>query len=334
MLALSTGTHINIMDNMKAATTNQITKSLSTLGISNMENLYSSSETAGVSTDTSHVYDSRDPEGRTGEVYPAADLVDETTNFSSRKTEQLLYQLPCEDSEAALLEQRITFLGCSMECLRSSLAVWVQKNPRALESIWSPELREDAEKNRQDQFAFRASDSFSRCLGKQNWCIRANDRHVQMRLLWELQNYFQSVIPEEGLSPERHEAIILCLLSFPAIEFVVGEDRIDCGLTVDNTADGVNIAYQHTKQAAHISLCVPLAPQEFGVAVRQELTGKGEIKVSVLLSGEGRFYWELWRNDFLLVLKNRGNGKRATAWSCLLWFEPTEASRVELHPQK
>lgn len=143
--------------------------------------------------------------------------------LSSREGERLLYHLVSEDPEMALLEQKITFLGCSMELLRSSLAAWVQNNPNSSESIWSP-LVEGNGSETHKKFTNCASDSFTKCIRGEKWSSRVGCRLVQMRLLWELQNYFHGLIPEEGLSPERHKATILYILSFPAVEFSFLDD--------------------------------------------------------------------------------------------------------------
>lgn len=44
-----------------------------------------------------------------------------------------------------------------------------------------------------------------------------------MRLLLELQNYFRSLIPSTGASPESPESVILCFLSFPEISLQVDQ---------------------------------------------------------------------------------------------------------------
>lgn len=53
-----------------------------------------------------------------------------------------LSELTCTNSKFSLLDQRLTFLGCVMEFLRSSLAQWVHLNPNAAQSVWSPSLRQ------------------------------------------------------------------------------------------------------------------------------------------------------------------------------------------------
>lgn len=163
-----------------------------------------------------------------------------------------MYQLAGSDAEAALLEKRIIFLGGSTGNLRSSLAFAMQNNPGAEASVWSPSLSEEKGTGRRGLFSLRASESFSRCMRREAWYKDLGDRHVQTRLLWELQSYFQGMIPVEGLSPERHEAILLCLLSFPAIDFTVIEEGGGHELNAKRTREGVHIAFEKPNPEAKI----------------------------------------------------------------------------------
>lgn len=78
-------------------------------------------------------------------------------------------------------------------------------------------------------------------MGSEDWLWRLYSRDIQKRLLWELQNYFLGLLPEEGISPERREAMILCILCFPAIDMAACQDEADSALDVQNTSDGINI---------------------------------------------------------------------------------------------
>lgn len=110
-------------------------------------------------------------------------------------------------------------------------------------------------------------------------------------------------IPEGGLSPERHEAIILCLLSFPAIDLAVDQEKDGSGLKTQNTADGVNISIQKHNPAVGMSLSVPFAPQQVGIVLRLAEIRQRYIEISLSLSVEGQFSWEAWRNEFTTRLE-------------------------------
>lgn len=143
---------------------------------------------------------------------------------------------------------------------------------------------------------------FKRTLHRILWGNR-NHRHVQTRLLWELQNHFRGLIPHNGVSPERPEVIILCFLSFPAIDFVVDEDAGDGQLHTKHTAHGVNIAIHPLKQDYKIHLSIPLGPQEVHIVVQIELLPPMGVEVTAILRREGTFLWQSWSIDLATRLE-------------------------------
>lgn len=199
MLALSTGSQIHF-NSKKAETAQRIKISSNSVGIADMKNLYSSNESIAETSepDVADEYDQ-------GIYLKGREKRPETTvpgsSHSSREADRFMYLLLTDDPESTLLGQRITFLGCSIESLRSSLTVWVQNNPKSPASVWSPSFKRTGTEEH-ERFTFRASDSFAKCFKLKDWDMLVKERHAQLRLLWELQNYFHHLIPEEGLSPE------------------------------------------------------------------------------------------------------------------------------------
>ncbi len=63
--------------------------------------------------------------------------------------------------EDAHFEKSLTFLGCSMEMLRSSLAKWTEKNETVDENVWKPELDDSICSS---PIHFRASADLQECL--------------------------------------------------------------------------------------------------------------------------------------------------------------------------
>lgn len=224
------------------------------------------------------------------------------SQHSWNQEERLLYLLVNDEPESALLKQQFCFLGGSMERSRSALALWVQNNPSSPESVWSPSLPQ-AEVERSEPHSFRASSSFARCLPGNDWNGLLEYRDVQMRLLWEIQNYFHGLIPETGLSPESHEAMILCLLSFPVVEFMSIKDNEENELKTKNTSDGASIAMLSYTRKALVHLSVPMGPQPGLVALRLETNNQRDVEITARLSGEECFSWEVWRNDFTARLE-------------------------------
>ncbi len=70
---------------------------------------------------------------------------------------------------------------------------------------------------------FSASDDTTECLRSVNCISHLTERYVKMRLLWEIQNRFHSDLPEQGVSPNSLEAMVLCVLSFPAVSMDIKE---------------------------------------------------------------------------------------------------------------
>lgn len=100
----------------------------------------------------------------------------------SNEEEVFLYQPVNDDSEFALLVQRLTYMGCSMESLRSSLAKWVHGNPLCTESVWSPSLRQQGS-SELEMFSWETSESFAECMKCDDWEKVLKESCVQMRLL-------------------------------------------------------------------------------------------------------------------------------------------------------
>lgn len=176
MLALSAGAQFNFMAKMKQATTELIASALSSLGVSHMRDLYSSREPSTASEDSQENeqdvprFDTRAEMRRDAMASAASDSCPEealNSDDGSCQTEQLLYQLVYEDSDLAVLEHRISFLGCITEYLRSCLARWEHRNPDANESVWSPSLEVWSTDERR-LFSFLASDSFVNCVQRED----------------------------------------------------------------------------------------------------------------------------------------------------------------------
>ncbi len=118
-------------------------------------------------------------------------------------------------------EYSFTFLGCSMEMLRSSLAKWAERNNGGNEESWRPSLflPDDVRVSQKAKIIgqFSASADFTSCLQSLRYFSDMSKPFVKMRVLWDLQNHLQTHLPEEGIAPSRGEAIALCILSFPAL---------------------------------------------------------------------------------------------------------------------
>lgn len=283
------------------------------LGCPDLKDIYSADSALGKNHGNTEIDSSSQTEqdGCTEEKDSAREPEDTREHFGrdtddaapniSRKAELFMYQLISNESDFSVLEQRLTFLGRTMACLRSSLACWLQSNQNCSQSVWTPSLKE-AGRSPTEQFSFRSSASFS-CilfgLYRGDWKWRMDKRYVQMRLLWELQSYFLNRLPSEGISPDRHEAIILCLLSFPVIEcHVIQEEAEDSELSVIDTGESLSLSLESGIKDIKLPLSIPLAPQPIHISVLLRPVGQSTVDVIVFLCGKCEFEWERWRNDF------------------------------------
>lgn len=205
---------------------------------------------------------------------------------------RLLYQLTCEAPEFSNFDQRMTFLGCSMEHLRSSLAKWVEHHPSENSTVWTPKIPIS------EVFKFRTSESLSQCVHP--WMLNAKigHRYGQMRLLWELQNHFHRSLPEEGVSPESPVAMILCILSFPAVEVkpaYSSTEITDEGAVATNRDCQCNVSFD-LQQKVDVIISIPLGPQNIYVEVSLQCDNKSNLNASVSIGyncdEEGVFQWE------------------------------------------
>lgn len=151
---------------------------------------------------------------------------------------------------------------------------------------------------------------------RNDWKTVICDRYVQTSLLWELQKYFLNLLPDAGVSPDCHEAIILCILSFPDINCEIDEN-LDCAMTSGSLPNEVCIEMHREQSTLSISLSVPFGPQTVHVAVEIQIDCKGEIKFAVSLCGEGRFIWEKWRNNFYSRLADRKQWQKNNKLHCV-----------------
>ncbi len=134
---------------------------------------------------------------------------------------KFLCQMAMVKPEDSHFDKSLTFLRCSMEMLRSSLCKWMEKAEHVDESTWKP--NQSFENECENIVQFTASEDLSACLRCVENISNLTERYVQMRVLWELQDHFHGQLPECGAAPNSLEAIVLCVLSFPAVSMEIRE---------------------------------------------------------------------------------------------------------------
>ncbi len=225
---------------------------------------------------------------------------------------RFLCQMAIVNPEDAHLDKSATFLGCSMEMLRSSLAKWAENEEHRNESVWKPSLDGETLFDTGDcSIQFKASDDLTECLRTLKCVSNLTERYIQMRILWELQNHFQSNLADVGVAPNSLEAIALCVLSFPAVSMDVresrrfgGKSRIKegkqhCVLTLEISDD-----YKFQIDDYEYAIRASCGPQDVFIMVSFTTEDESDnllLSVGIFLDSERRirtFEWEVWRDSF------------------------------------
>lgn len=219
---------------------------------------------------------------------------------------QQLFMAPFDNH----FEQTLTFLGCSMECLRTILARWTVRNEILQRSEWNPKLKEGY------NLTAGMSKDFQECLD--SICDKSDlkSMYFQMRLLWELQKLFRKLLLESEAGPSSENAMILCILSYPALSIDIIPTRSNQGEFVSIPIDEDNL--NDDVDEFHVSdltfkIKAEGLPKNCEVLV-STMNSKIQVKLEIL-EGYLRFNWEEWRNSF----QGRLAGLRQWQWENWCW---------------
>ena len=228
------------------------------------------------------------------------------------KTDSTMFQFSLIEPEHHNFEHSMTFMGCSMETLRSALARWVEKNDGNQVSTWNPKI--DFEKLNKS-FVFRASEDLQCCLKSVESKSGLDEKYFQMRLLWELQSYFHARMSRNTKNmpgPKDTESMILCILSFPSVIIKTersrdvarnSKRRTSCCLQVEEGNDHLFDAQNYT-----FHILAGCGPQDVEVHVSFNVTTELYVTVNLCCKEASQiFSWEAWRNSFLGRLEGAGS---------------------------
>lgn len=223
------------------------------------------------------------------------------------------------------LDQTLTFMGYSMETVRTYLGTRVQNNNDWEEEDWNPSLCFD-------------SDEFVRSTVTVDIPLSADLSHgflfsgnldylhrrgVQVRLIYELQNFLRNAISGETVRDEF--AVMLCLISFPSLEFEARFHENRKSATKSRKEFGSHVVLldcaRGTKAASNIISTLEArirpqcGPQQLEVSV--EFSGQEKSLVSAKLrlvrkSGihDYSFNWQWWKDSFLARLKSKSQWQK------------------------
>lgn len=249
---------------------------------------------------------------------------DRIFNFHRRlEMGRLRYQLGRIDLPLRHLDQGITFMGCTMETVRSYLAQNVRKYMNDTlpgYSDWQPPLRTDADAVE----SFPISAQLEECLQAVNELGKERfDSTVQERLLWECQNGLVFTLDDifsrnDAKLPAYScpQLIMLTVLAFPALNII----RLDTTSTKEN-ADESNHGQadvEQTRQSASrlvFRIKAPAAPQRIFVEVEVIMTGQqhhSQVKLRLASDPEEQnFRWQDWRDAVLGRLYGKSEWQRS-----------------------
>ncbi len=238
--------------------------------------------------------------------------VQESADFEKCKT---LCEMVTLRPEHFHFDKSTTFLGCSMEMLRSSLAKWAETHNDSDEESWKPPLFSGNAGHENDKRIyldrFEGSKDLSACLRSLRSVSHMSERFVKMRILWELQNHFQNHLLENGASPKHLEAIALCILSFPTVsidvrkaEYVSEAHHVvwisdDCD--VDQHDGNANTFQVRNYKYVIRATC---GPQDLQLVLSFDSTSENDDELVSMYLCEAEeahvayFDWEVWRNSF------------------------------------
>ncbi|CDF36664.1 Sel1-repeat containing protein [Chondrus crispus] len=234
---------------------------------------------------------------------------------------RLAYQFGVPLQEFEHVEQTLTFMGHSLESLRTRLGGWVKGNEDAQARAWRPVLFKSGERKTMWEKVGGLSAELSQTVCERGEKCVLKDRGVQSRLVWELQNIVREGMCGAEGCPSAIRAVALCLLSFPAIEVTrmeggiggageqqrsreAGEVEIKQGESCVTLVLGSGEEAQDQTgriKTVELTITAMCAPQQTKLDVRLQYTSEHVHEVSVRLrrgenGAEGVFEWEWWRD--------------------------------------
>ncbi|PXF49358.1 hypothetical protein BWQ96_00932 [Gracilariopsis chorda] len=237
------------------------------------------------------------------------------------------------------MEQTITFMGYSMENVRSCLARWVQNKKLVSNDVWEAPISFSSRDPLRsttlldislvcEEFVSQVPDTDSRMYFMQ--------KSVQNRLVGKLQRFLERLVRIEGHGPSSEYLMMLCILSFSAlhvhIESTEAKDTIRDPLreyTKSDLAQTKNLDLSST--VMHIRpIC---GPQNLFIRIwfEKEKSQRFTVLATIGRYEEGSdrdFRWECWRDAF------SGRLQAAAEWQDAHGFLPLKVFRTDASIQE
>ncbi|KAI0563920.1 Sel1-repeat containing protein [Gracilaria domingensis] len=246
--------------------------------------------------------------------YAALNMVPNESLFTVQKeveNARLMIQFAKTGHKYDHLDQTITFMGYSMECVRSNLARWLHRHPEARPDVWVPRI-EYAERN--PLMSNRVVDISDIMKGFMTEVTTGKEKAyflrkgVQNLLIWKMQTEFQRILLEpqmetntSGSGPSSEILMMLCILSFPALQVDISEEIKKPPTSPSSPFRGRN-QKNFIASSVRINVRPSCAPQRLFVGFHCE-TREDHFSAFAVLGREDRrsdqhFLWESWRDSF------------------------------------
>ncbi|CDF32355.1 unnamed protein product [Chondrus crispus] len=247
------------------------------------------------------------------------------------------FQFGVVGQEFEQLEQTLTFMGYSLESVRTRLGRWVKANTDSQSGAWRPLMFQAGELISGWTEVGRVSNDVSRTLRQREGNAVLRDRAVQCRVVWELQCVLRERVSGMEGSPSSMVAVALCMVSFPSLVVMNTEEASEeisdtdvrsseaGGVAISENRDSVSVSFgneqrgrdaeeERKKRSEEMFVIVPICgPQRMRLQVQvgddddwSNRSGAGDrgCKVRVRLcrgaaSRDERFEWGWWREAAL-----------------------------------
>ncbi|CDF39166.1 Sel1-repeat containing protein [Chondrus crispus] len=247
------------------------------------------------------------------------------------------FQFGVVGQEFEQLEQTLTFMGYSLESVRTRLGRWVKANTDSQSGAWRPLMFQAGELISGWTEVGRVSNDVSRTLRQREGNAVLGDRAVQCRVVWELQCVLRERVSGMEGSPSSMVAVALCMVSFPSLVVMKTEETSEKmgatdvrsseagGVAISENRDSVSVSFgneqrgrdaeeERKKRSEEMFVIVPICgPQRMRLQVQvgddddwSNRGGAGDrgFKVRVRLcrgatSRDERFEWGWWREAAL-----------------------------------
>ncbi|CAN8066740.1 unnamed protein product [Agarophyton chilense] len=209
------------------------------------------------------------------------------------------------------LEQTISFMGYTMESIRTYIARFLHHNPGTPSDVWEPRIEYSERNPLMSNKVVDVTDilrEFIPEIAHGRFKSYFSRKGVQNRLIWKIQTVFQTSIGTEGSSPSSEILMVLCILSFPSLHVDVSIS----GEAEKNQKKTISLIRQKQDPSSisfvKINIRPSCAPQKLFVCIHCDMGQEDDFRAFALLGREENksdysFLWECWRDSFTARLQ-------------------------------